>query len=324
MTDNYYFGLDGDKMNLIKTYEPNTLDNIILNDKILDSIISFANSWLQGFPDMNKPSILFHGKSGIGKTLTARCLCKDCDFSIIELNASSVRTKEQLKGLLNIPSHDFFGNKNCLFLDEADSMEGGEAIIKKVIMQMKFPVILAANEQFKVPKVLRDICEAIQFYRPSVKALKQHLLRINRDEGLCLTDDILTAASETQDYRAAYNILEARQILKQKEKKISVSDITKSLLYNEPTKIPESGSESDRKQRSAILYHLDENAPKLYDILDSQEMFEIAIKSDIYNRRNQIKFANSILKEIPKTTHEIEEIKYPIYYQKGKNKQESN
>lgn len=311
-------------MNLIKKYEPKSIDDIILPDKILDPIISWINGWAQGFPDMNKPSILFHGKSGVGKTLTTRCLCKDMDWNIIELNVSSVRTKEQLKGLLRIPSVDFFGRKICLFLDEADSMEGGETILKKVIMQMKFPVILAANNNFKVPKILRDICEPIQFWAPTVKALKSHLIRINRDEGLCLPDDILTAASETCDYRAAYSILEARQILKAKEKKISVADITKNLMYNEQIIIPDTNKEEDRKQRSAILYHLDENAPKLYDILNLQDMFEIAIKTDKYNRRGQISFANSILKEIPKTPREIEEIKYPIVYQKGKNKQESN
>lgn len=311
-------------MNLIKKYEPKSIDDIIVDEKILDKIILFANSWSQGFPDMTHPSILLHGEPGIGKTLMARCICKDMEWTITELNASSIRTKEQLKGLLNIPSHDFFGNKICLFLDEADSIEGGEAIIKKVIMQMKFPVIISANKYYNVSKVLRDIAEEVKFWPPKAKALKQHLLKINREEGLCLPDDILTAASETKDYRAAYSILEARQILKAKEKKISVVDITKNLMYNEPTIIPETNKEADKKQRSAILYHLDENAPKLYDILDLQEIFEIAIKADKYNRRGQISFANSILKEIPKTTQEIEEIKYPIYYQKNKNKQESN
>ncbi len=311
-------------MNLMQKYEPKTIDDIILPEKTLDPIISFANGWACGFPNMTQPALFLYGKPGTGKTLMAKCLCKDMDWNIIELNASATRTKEQLKNLLNIHSTDFFGRKNCLFLDESDSIDGGEAIIKKVIMQMKFPVIIVANDLYKVPKVLRDISEAIQFWRPTVKALKQHVIKINREEGLCLPDDILTAASETQDYRAAINILEARQILTQKEKKLSVGDITKNLMYNESVDIHESGSAEDIKKRSAILYHIDENAPKLYDILDLQEIFETAIKADKYTRRGQVSFANSLLKEIPKTTREIEEIKYPIFYQKGKNKQESN
>lgn len=300
-------------------FTPTTIDDIILDEKILDKIILFANAWMQGFPDMTKPAILLYGKPGTGKTLTTRCISNDCEWNLIELNASSIRTKEQLKNILNIPPIDFFGRKTCLFLDEADSIDGGESIIKKVIMQMKFPIIMAANEQYKVPKILRDISESVQFFRPSVKSLKQHLLQINKKEGLNLPDDIITAASETQDYRLTYNILEARQVLMPKEKKISVGDITKNLMNNEFTEIPE-----DKKIQSAILYHIDENAPKLYDMLDLHEIFETIIKSNKYSRRGQYKFANNILKEIPKTTSEIEEIKYPIYYQKNKTKQEIN
>jgi hypothetical protein len=183
---------------------------------------------------------------------------------------------------------------------------------------------MCANEQYKVSKVLRDIAEEVKFWSPKAKALKQLMLRVNRDERLNLSDDILTAASETCDYRAAFNILDARQILHTKEKKISAGDITKNLMNNEPVNIPETGNDLDKKTRIGILYNLDENAPRLYDILDMRETFEIMTKADKYSRRGQISFSNSILKEIPKTTKEIEEIIYPVYYSKNKGKEEPN
>ncbi len=291
-------------------YTPKTLDEIILDEKNLDKIIGFANSWLQGFPDMTHPALLLYGKSGTGKTLTARALCHDCDFTIIELNASSIRTKEQLKSLLKIPHCDLFGRKICLFLDESDSSSTGEATIKKVIMRMKFPVIIAANDLYKVPKILRDISESVQFFRPSAKALKQHLLRINREEGLCLPIEIIDAASELQDYRAAYNALDAKQILKQKEKKMSLIDCTKNLFNKEQSSFDDTKS---------LLYYIDENMSKAYDMLDMYETFEIMSKADKYNRRNQKFFSNLIIKDIPKATKEFEDIKYPIYYEKNKN-----
>lgn len=298
-------------MNLIKKYEPKTLDDIILDEKTTDKIIAFANSWLQGFPDLTRPGLLLYGKPGTGKTLTTRCLANDCDWSIVELNASSVRTKEQLKNLLKIPSYDLFERRILLFLDEADSTSvGGEAILKKVIMGMKFPVILAANDLYKVPKVLRDVSEPVQFFRPSIKALKQHLMRINREEGLCLPMEIIDAASELQDYRAAYSVLESRQILKNKDKKMSLIDCTKNLFNKE---------EATFEDTKSLLYYIDENASKAYDMLDMFETFEIMSKVDKYNRRGQTSFANSLIKEIPKATKEYEEIKYPIYYEKNKN-----
>lgn len=298
--------------NLMQKYTPTTIDSIVLDDKILDPIISWANGQMQGFPNMQKPAILFYGKPGIGKTLTARCISNDCDWQIIELNASSIRTKEQLKGLLNIPSHDFFGRKIALFLDESDSIEGGEAIVKKVIMQMKFPVILAANDLYKVPKILRDVCEPVQFFRPSQKSLKEYLLRINREEGLNLPMEFITKASELQDYRAAISVLESRQILQQKDKKMSVADCTKNLFINDEAKFEDTKS---------LLYFVDENAPKFYNMLDLYEIFEIAIKSDKYNRRGQTKLSNLIVKDISKTTTDFDEIdiKKPIWYEKNKN-----
>ncbi len=305
-------------------YTPKTLDEIVFSDKILDPIISFANSWLQGFPNMTRPGLLLYGKPGTGKTLTARALCNDCEWTITELNASSIRTKEQLKGLLKIPSYDFFGRRICLFLDEIDSTDkGGEQTLKKLIMQMKFPVIMAANDLNKVPKTLRDISESVQFFRPSVKTLKEHLLKINREEGLCLPPEIINAAAETMDFRAAYNILDAKQILTLKEKKLSAQDIIINLMLNQPVSIPETNSDKDRKLRSSLLYYLDENAPKFYDMLDLQELFETLSVVDKYNKRGQKMFSNSKLKEIPIATRDIEDIKYPIYYQKNKNSNKS-
>ncbi len=299
-------------MNLMQKYTPKTLDTVILDDKILDPIIRFANGWMQGYPDTTHPALLLHGKSGIGKTLTARVLCKDCDFSMIEINASSVRTNKQLLSLLKIPKVDFFGRKILVFLDEADSIKGGEVAIKKVIMEMKFPVIMTANNQYKVPKILRDISEEIKFWSPKVANLKQQLLKINKSEGLGLSMEIIDKAAESQDYRTAYQILESKQLLNIKEKKMSLLDCTRNIFYKE--------AEAKFDDTKSMLYYFDENGSKVYDILDLQEMFEIAIKADKYNRRGQVSFANCLIKDIPKASIEIDEIKKPVFFEKDKKK----
>lgn len=300
-------------ISFIKKYEPKTLDDLQLREDIMDKIISFANSWLQGFPDLTKPALLLYGFPGIGKTLSVKCLCNDCEWNTIMINASSSRTKEQLRGLLNIPSYDFFGRRICLFLDEIDSgNESGESIIKKVIMQMKFPVILCANDLYKVPKILRDVCEPVQMTRPSANLLKQYIFRIKKLENLDLSEDVINSASESKDFRQMFQIIESNIVLQQKDKKMSVADCTKNLFNNEEAKFEDTKS---------LLYYIDENAPKFYNMLDLHEMFEIAIKSDKYNRRGQEKFANLVVKDMPKTTTDFDEIdiKKPIWYEKNKN-----
>lgn len=316
---------------LMQKYTPRTMNDIIIDEKNLDTIITFANGWLQGFPNINKPSIIFRGHPGTGKTLMARCLCNDCDFSILELNASESRTKDQLIRLLNVPSHDFFGKRICLFLDEVDSQDNGnkgtEAILKKVIMQMKFPVIMAANNIMKVPKVLKDISEPVQFFRPSAKVLKEHVLKINRQENLNLPTDIIEAASNSQDYRMAYQIIEARQILKQKDRKLTDTEITKNIMTHQPIQsldLPEKKGLMDINKRLRLLYYLDENCHLGYDVFDTYLMYEEMYKLDKYNRRGQVSFYNSEIRNLPIATKEVGDIKSPIYYEKIKNSKENN
>ena len=90
-------------------------------------------------------------------------------------------------------------------------------------------------------------------------------------------------------------------------------------MLNQSVSIPETNSDKDRKLRSSLLYYLDENAPKFYDMLDLQELFETLSVVDKYNKRGQKMFSSLKLKEIPMATRDIEDIKYPIYYQKNKN-----
>ncbi len=96
---------------------------------------------------------------------------------------------------------------------------------------------------------------------------------------------------------------------------MSLIDCTKNLFNKE---------EATFEDTKSLLYYIDENASKSYDMLDMFETYEIMSNVDKYNRRGQNSFANALIKEIPKATKEFEEIKYPIYYQKNKKKSESN
>lgn len=298
-------------MTLMGRYTPTTLDNIKLDDKILDPIIAWANLWLNRLPDPSRPGLLLYGYSGTGKTLLSRCLARDCNWNIIELNASDVRTREQMLEF-KLLSSNIFERDNCVLLDEIDSSDkGAEAIIKNIIMKAKFPVILTANNLMKVPKSIRDVCETIQVYLPSVNSLKQFILQVIKKENLIIQPDIIEAAANSQDYRMAFNIIENGIILNKKTRGATLTEQTSGLMNHTRIKIEELRS---------LPWYIEENSYKHYDTVDLQEVLEIISCVDKYKKRGQEKFALKLLKEIPRTDINLEEVNVPIYFEKEREK----
>lgn len=298
-------------MLLIDRYAPDSLDKIKLDDKILDTIIAWINSWNNGLPSPEKPALLLTGYPGTGKTTAARCICQDAEWNLMELNASDIRNKKQLSHFT--PEKSLMGNITCILFDEADSFdeadEGGEYYIKKLITNRQFPIILTANNIFKVPKEIKILCETLQIYRPSVNALKVYLYEICSKEGLNPSKEILEAASQSQDYRMALSMIENNMILSKNHINISKEETVRRLILNLETNI------KDPKQ---LLFFLDANISHLYDPLELYQIYEILSRVDILRRRNQEKHAIALLKTIPKTILEEFELISPVYIDKKK------
>lgn len=291
---------------LSNKYEPKTIDDIKLNDANLDAIIKWCNGWLTGTPP-EKPALFLFGYPGIGKTTAAKCIANSCSWELIELNTSNARNREQLQSFT--PNESLSGEIPCVLLDEIDSLEkSGEITIRNLIQSKKFPIIVTANDQYKVSKEIKDICENVQIYRPSVNALKTHLLEICQKENLNLPKELIEAASLSQDYRLALGMIDNRCILKGSPKKTSLRDLTSHIIQGERCTLEDSRS---------LLYYLDENCPKLYTTWDLYKIYEILSRVDMLNKRGQKEYANSLIKTIPKIILDLEiEIISPIKYNK--------
>lgn len=294
---------------LISKYNPLTLDEIKMNDANLDSVIKWCNGWLNGLPDPEKPALLLVGYPGTGKTSTARCIVSDCEWNLIELNASDTRSKEQLSEFN--PNQSLFGSLTCILYDECDSVkESGEAIIKKIISSKRFPVIITANNIFNVPKDIKSLCDIVKVYRPSVNSLKSYLYEIIQKENMKVSAEVIDAASNTQDYRLALTMIENGIVLSGSTKNISRADDTRNLVLGEVI---------NTKDPKSLLYYLDENCHKLYSSWDLAKIYEILSRVDQLRRRGKIQWANDLLKTIPKTTLTEFEILSPIKYDKQKS-----
>jgi len=296
---------------LIDKYAPQTLNDIKLDDKTIDSVIAWINSWNRGLPSQEKPALLLVGSPGTGKTTAARCICNDADWFLIEINASDSRRKDDLTGFTS--ERSIMGNLTCILFDEADSLgidgKGGETQIKKLISERRIPIIITANDIFKVPKEIKAICEIQKIYRPSVNALKAYLYDICKKERLNPTNVILNAAAQCQDYRMGLNMIDNNIILSKNEIKIRNEEIVRNLLLNVETNI------EDPKK---ILYNLDANISRLYNPLELYETYNILSRVDILRRRGQTKQAIALLKTIPKIPLEEFELIQPVYIDRKK------
>jgi DNA polymerase III delta prime subunit len=299
---------------LTDKYQPTTLNDIKLDDKALDSIIAWINSWNRGLPSQEKPALLLTGFPGTGKTTAAHCICNDAEWNLIEINASDSRRKEDLSEFTP-EKNTILGERNCILFDEVDSLgidgKSGEPYIKRFINEKQIPIILTANNTFKVPKEIKALCEVLQVYRPSVNALKVFLYEICKKEGLSPSNEVLEAASLSQDYRMGLNMIENNIVLSKNLTNVSTENIIRSLLLNVDVAI------EDPKQ---LLYHLDANCSHLYNPFDLYKTYEILARVDILRRRGQIKQAATLLKIIPKTSSQEIELIDPVYIERRKGK----
>jgi len=149
-------------MSLPDEYRPDNIDDLIINDETNNILKSWINSWLKH--EETKKSLILWGNQGTGKTSTAYALAKYADLSIIEMNASEQRNKENMKRIALMASeyHDLFNNKSpdkLILIDEADNIfeskslskggdSGGLSELLDIIKKTQNPVIITMNDYY--------------------------------------------------------------------------------------------------------------------------------------------------------------------------------
>nr|CAD2173515.1 unnamed protein product [Meloidogyne enterolobii] len=184
---------------------------------------------------------LLSGPPGIGKTTAAELCCKELGLSIVIMNASDVRTKQQLKSVLNNLSVTKWNNiaartevftsskspvkseiKNkkpfdhLLIMDEVDGMSGnadraGMSELIQMIKRTKVPIICICNDRQSMKvRSLANYCFDLRFQRPRVEQIKGCLLSIAAKENVKLSKDVYDKIIEasSQDIRLCINTLQ--------------------------------------------------------------------------------------------------------------------
>lgn len=159
-------------MNPLEKYRPKTLEEYGPGIHV-STAVNWAKAVLAGHNA--KPILLLYGGAGTGKTSLVRCLANHLGLDLADCNASDSRDKDSIQSAINAAM-----NGTAIFLDEADQLGTKEQkILVKFASGFKAPVFLAANDESRIERELKDQCLSIEVPKPS----KQKLREIGRKVG---------------------------------------------------------------------------------------------------------------------------------------------
>jgi len=170
-------------------HRPQSISEMIGNEEARNSLVEWFTKWKKG----TKP-ILLVGPPGIGKTTIANLAGKLFGYDSISLNASDVRSKSRISGVLS----PVLGNISVLgipmiFVDEVDGIHGradfggAEALIK-ILKEPTVPIVLAANSDTSTKmKSIKKVVKIIYFRPLPPRLLRLHLENILKKEGAKLS-----------------------------------------------------------------------------------------------------------------------------------------
>lgn len=200
----------------IEKYRPAKLDQIVGNERIINTLKSIAEAG-------NLPNLILSGPPGTGKTTSILALAHELlgdNFkkAVIELNASDerginvVRDKIKRFAQQRIPLPK--GRHKIIILDEADSMTSSAQSSMRVTIQdysdtTRF--VLACNDSSKIIEAIQSRCTVLRFTKLNEKEITDRVKYVLNAEGAVADEKGIKAIVETcgGDMRYALNNIQS-------------------------------------------------------------------------------------------------------------------
>lgn len=287
-------------------YRPQSLDEVVGNNKEKKTILEWINNWKRGDP---QNPLLLVGPPGIGKTTLAQVIAKE--FSeYVELNASDKRSHDIIKRTIgeSSSSRSLFGDDyKLIILDEVDGIHGtndrgGVKAIGEIIKSSKHPLILIANDFYsKRLTSLKTKCTVLKMSKVRSPSINKLLREIAQNEEVKVNPAALKELSKkvNGDMRSAINTL---QSLANKEEILEVQDVEnittkddRSTIINGVTAVLKSKNPKHVKDAlrveedpTLVMEYIAENIPREYTKKDEiKKAYENISKADLYFGRAQ-------------------------------------
>lgn len=174
--------------------------------------------WLKHWKTGAKP-LLVTGPPGVGKSTSIYAAATELGYTVLEFNASDVRTRERLREVLSPALENsslFEREKLLIFLDEVDGISGrsdyaGMDFVLDFIENATMPVAMAANvEDSQKLKKIEQKSLVLRFNPVPAGVLTIYLRTISAKEELEVPDTVLDkiAKNSRGDVRQALNALQ--------------------------------------------------------------------------------------------------------------------
>jgi replication factor C large subunit len=288
----------------VERYRPQRVKDIAGNLTPKKKILDWIHEWKKGVP--TKKAILLYGPPGTGKTSAAYAIANELGFDRIELNASDSRTQSVMNRVVGAAASsgtlDPASEKKMIILDEVDGIHGtkdrgGMAALKKLLRTSHQPLLLIANDPYKLDTAFRGLTEMVQFKKIDKRTIGRILLEISVKEGIKADEKALNiiATNASGDLRSAINDLQA---LTEGRKTLGIPDVTHLRMRDTEVRIFdtlvrilktesldrareamwESGEDPDTLQKwlvenVALEYKKPEDLARAYDCLSRANVF---------------------------------------------------
>jgi replication factor C large subunit len=260
------------------------------------------------FKRQKKKGMLLHGPTGCGKTAAVYALASDCNFELIEVNASDVRKKDAMLALLGTAAkqRSLFSQGKIILVDEVDCVSGVKdrgavGAIEKVIAETSYPIFLACQDvgSKKIKSLVRKV-QCVAFDPLDHTTIFSILSSICSREGIDFDEAaVKTLARQSDgDLRAAINDLqsvaqergritmESLDALGYRNKKESIEDALIKIFKVKNANVAKDALRSVHEDLDKVMLWVDHNLPKEYkDPASLVRAYNALSKADVYKGR---------------------------------------
>lgn len=218
-------------MEWTEKYRPKRLREVVGNEKAIEELTEWAEDV---FKAKSKKAVILHGPAGCGKTSAAYALAAEKGWEVIELNASDQRSADVIKSIVGPASTSttFSQTTRLIILDEADNLHGNEdrggtKAITEIVKKSTQPIILTANDKYRMGQGLQRYCKVIKFEQIKAGTVFRVLRGISDDAEIKIDDSALISLAKNAhgDLRSAINDLQAISVSESKLERIREEDI---------------------------------------------------------------------------------------------------